>query len=204
MPSTPYDQPNLDVELLAQALVPPSERLTASFVGSETPWWAFGVLSKTCVLLATEARIWLIHYRSVAFALTRLTSIHQLPLPNLETFDVRQSMFGTRIALAGQAEALLVGSRVFGTPGPVACSILLPRGDFAAKSRRVDRARSLASLVESVRACGQTTTSPLFPPLPSPRHPPVSGAYREARRIDTPAPHELPIRASLLDSGLHR
>ena len=38
---------DLHIQLLAQALVPQGERLTARVAGTHKPWWAFGFLKRT-------------------------------------------------------------------------------------------------------------------------------------------------------------
>jgi hypothetical protein len=204
MPSIPLPSSTLLIDVLAQALVPLSEHLVESLSGSGLPWWSFGLVKRTSVLIATDARIWLANFGASLAGNIALQELYQVPLPNVETCQVRLTLFTLQLVFAGQAESLLVGRRVFGTPGPVRCTLSLAARPLKVNDARALRARTIESLVETVRACASMVTAPLVPPLVAPL-PQSSSRVVVARRGSPPYPtHDVGAFAPLTDSQIRR
>jgi hypothetical protein len=144
---------DLHIQLLARALVPPGEHLTARAAGTHRPWWAFGLLTKTFVVLATDHRVWVAEHRFTPFTGCTLSSVYQLPIGNVTNLKVK-GLIGKKLAIAGQAETILVGDQGLGTPGPFKCTMKLATGIFPALRNSVQHARQLEASWKGARSLG--------------------------------------------------
>ncbi len=168
----------LHVDLLAQALLQPGERRIGATVGRYVPWWGFGWVNETYLVIATDRRIILVgHKMAWLHQATKLTSVESLAWGGVQEARVT-GIFGKKLRLRGQ-----------GLHRPFARKLRVPNpffGLLAPMARNVQGARTIAQAYQAVRglpaAAGSQAALPPAqpsryaapPPLPQPELAPAA------------------------------
>jgi hypothetical protein len=164
----------LHVDLLSQALLQPGERRIGATVGRYVPWWAFGFVNETYLVIATDRRIILVgHKMAWLHQATKLTSVESLAWGGVQEARVT-GIFGKKLRLRGQ-----------GLHRPFARKLRIPNplfGLLAPMARNVQGARTIAQAYQAARGLPAAAQ-------PQAALPPAQGAY-----VPPPQP-ELPPAA---------
>jgi len=116
---------DLQVQLLARGILQPGEQLVGQTVTQYNPWWAFGLVRKTYLLLATDQRLVMLEHR-VAWLhqALRLDSVDSIPWANVEEARLK-GIFAKKIRLRAQGErgpkrlTMTVPNALFGLLAPM-------------------------------------------------------------------------------------
>jgi hypothetical protein len=156
----------LHVDLLSQALLQPGERRIGATVGRYVPWWAFGFVNETYLVIATDRRIILVgHKMAWLHQATKLTSVESLAWQGVQEARVT-GIFGKKLRLRGQ-----------GLHRPFARKLRVPNplfGLLAPMPRNVEGARTVAQAYQASRGL------PAAAAAPQPALPPAQPAWQPA------------------------
>ena len=146
---------DLHVDLLAQALLEPGEQRIGQTVGRYVPWWAFGFVNETTLVIATDRRLIFVEHRMAwLHQAVKLHSVHSVPWHGVQETRVA-GLFGKKLVVRGQ-----------GQNGPVAKKLGIPNplfGLLAPMSNNVAGARAVASGFQASRGLA---AAPAYAPLP--------------------------------------
>jgi hypothetical protein len=128
---------DLHVDLLAQALLQPGEQRVGQTVGRYMPWWAFGFINRTYLVIATDRRLILVDHRLAwLHAAMRLDNVESIPWASVKETRLK-GIFGKKLVVKGQTQ-----SREF------ACKMAIPNtlfGLLAPMRNNVGGARAVAN-----------------------------------------------------------
>lgn len=163
----------LHVDLLSQALLQPGERRIGATVGRYVPWWAFGFVNETYLVIATDRRIILVgHKMAWLHQATKLTSVESLAWPGVQEARVT-GIFGKKLRLRGQglhrafARKLRIPNPLFGLLAPM--------------PRNVEGARTVAQAYQAARGLPAGAA-------PQPALPPAQPAWQPPPQPELPPP----------------
>lgn len=113
---------DLHIELLSRSLLEPGEQLVSQTTTDYFPWWAFGLINRQYLILATDRRLILIDHRMrwFPFAL-KMHSVESLKWENVQEARVAGFFpFKKKMKIVGQSDRGLVkhktpiSNRLFG------------------------------------------------------------------------------------------
>jgi hypothetical protein len=193
---------DLHVELLARGLLQPGERLVGQAVTQYNPWWAFGLVRKTFLVLATDQRLILVEHRFGFFpAAIRLKSVDPIPWSHVQEARVK-GIFKKKLRVRAQTQR-----------GPLSITMAIPNAFFgllAPMKNNMIGARAVASAHEGLRQLASTPppAPPAFaqqqqhaypalnapgyasPPPPPPA--PQQGGYQQMQQMQQMPPYPPP------------
>jgi|GEM_PF-1877984 len=138
---------DLHVQLLSRGILNPGEQLLGQTVTSYVPWWAFGLVQRQYLVLATDQRLVLVDHRLNIFrAAQQLHAIDSIPWASVEEAKVA-GLLKKKLRVKGQGER-----------GRVSLSMAIPNAFFgllAPMKNNMVGARSIASAFASMRGAPQ-------------------------------------------------
>lgn len=163
----------LHVDLLAQALLQPGERRVGVTVGRYLPWWAFGFVNETYLVIATDRRIIVVgHKMAFLHQAMKLTSVESLSWAGVQEARVT-GLLGKKLRLRGQ-----------GLHRPFVRRLRIPNtffGLLAPMARNVDGARMVAQAYQASRGLPAAAA-------PQPVLPPAQPAWEPAAQLQLQPP----------------
>jgi len=136
------------VDLLSHALLQPGEQRVGQTVVKYMPWWAFGFINKTYLVLATTQRIILVEHRMAWFhQAVRLHSVESIPRASLQEARVT-GLFNKKLRVRGQSQT-----------GPVALKAVIPNAFFGLLA-------PMRGNMAGARAVEAAFAAPAFAPQP--------------------------------------
>ena len=133
---------DLQVELLARGVLEPGEQLTGKTVTRYMPWWSFGFINRTYLVLTTDRRVILLDHRmSWLHQAQTLRAVESIPWGNVQEMAMK-GIFGKKIRLRGQTQSgplnltMKVPNQLFGLLAPMRGNMAGARaavGSFAAQ-----------------------------------------------------------------------
>jgi hypothetical protein len=183
---------DLHVDLLSQALLQPGEQRLGQTVVRFVPWWGFGFINKTYLVLATDRRLILLDHRMAWFhQSTRLHAVESLPRASVQEARVT-GLFRKKLRVRAQGQS-----------GPVAFKADIPNALFgllAPMRGNMAGARAVAAAfagpaLSAPPAFHALPPAPAAPPVqPQPYMQPAQGvpsfappAYAAPPHADAPA-----------------
>ncbi len=116
---------DLQVELLARGVLEPGEQLTGKTVTRYMPWWSFGFINRTYLVLATDRRVILLDHRMTWLHQAQsLRAVESIPWSNVQEM-VMKGIFAKKIRLRGQTQSgpinltMKVPNQFFGLLAPM-------------------------------------------------------------------------------------
>jgi hypothetical protein len=116
---------DLQVELLARGVLEPGEQLTGKTVTKYMPWWAFGFVNRTYLVLTTDRRVILLDHRMTwLHQALNLRAVESLPWAQVQEM-VMKGIFTKKIRLRGQTQSgvinltMKVPNQFFGLLAPM-------------------------------------------------------------------------------------
>lgn len=159
---------DLHVDLLAQALLRPGERRLGQAVGRYVPWWAFGFVNETYLVIATDQRLILVDHRMAwLHAAVKMHAVESIPWSAMQETRVK-GLFAKKLVVRGHAQN-----------GPFARTLRVPAplfGLLAPIRDNVTGARAIASTFEATRSLNTTQAYGALPPGQPALHPAASFA----------------------------
>lgn len=111
---------DLHVQLISKAILNPGEQLVGQTVTGYTPWWAFGLIRRKHLVLATDQRLIIVDHRFGFFpADFKLHSVDSLPWAQVEELKVKGLFLKKKLRIKGMGER-----------GPVAITAKIPNAFF--------------------------------------------------------------------------
>lgn len=111
---------DLHVQLISKAILNPGEQLVGQTVTSYMPWWAFGLIRRKHLVLATDQRLVIIDHRFGFFpADFKLHSVDSLPWAQVQELKVKGLFLKKKLRIKGMGER-----------GPVAITAQIPNAFF--------------------------------------------------------------------------
>ena len=111
---------DLHVQLISKAILNPGEQLVGQTVTSYMPWWAFGLIRRKHLVLATDQRLVIVDHRFGFFpADFKLHSVDSLPWAQVEELKVKGLFLKKKLRIKGMGER-----------GPVAITAKIPNAFF--------------------------------------------------------------------------
>ncbi len=99
---------DLQVELLARGVLEPGEQLTGKTVTKYMPWWAFGFVNRTYLVLTTDRRVILLDHRMHwLHQALNLRAVESLPWASVQEM-VMKGIFTKKIRLRGQTQSGII------------------------------------------------------------------------------------------------
>jgi hypothetical protein len=93
---------DLQVELLSRGVLEPGEQLTGKTVTKYMPWWAFGFVNRTYLVLTTDRRVVLLDHRMHwLHQALNLRAVESLPWASVQEMAMK-GIFTKKIRLRGQ------------------------------------------------------------------------------------------------------
>jgi hypothetical protein len=116
---------DLQVELLSRGVLEPGEQLTGKTVTRYMPWWAFGLVNRTYLILTTDRRVILLNHKLKMFHQAQsLEAVESIPWANVQEL-VLKGIFAKKVRLRGQAQSgpinltMKVPNQLFGLLAPM-------------------------------------------------------------------------------------
>jgi hypothetical protein len=163
---------DLHVELLSKAILNPGEQLVGQTVTGYTPWWAFGLIRRTHLVLATDQRLIIIDHRFGFFpADFKLHSVDSIPWASVQELKVKGLFLKKKLRIKGMGER-----------GPVALTAKIPNAFFgllAPMRNNMQGARNVAAAFQGAAQLAPASNG-YAPQLQQPSYPPqpqVQAAY---------------------------
>ena len=164
---------DLHVQLLSKALLNPGEQLVGQTVTAYTPWWAFGLIRRTHLVLATDQRLIIVDHRFGFFpADFKLHSVDSLPWSQVQELKVKGLFLKKKLRIKGMGER-----------GPVAITAKIPNAFFgllAPMRENMQGARNVAAAFQGAAQLAPASNGYGAPQLQQPSYPPqpqVNAAY---------------------------
>ncbi len=166
---------DLHVQLLSRGVLNPGEQLLGQTVTSYMPWWAFGLIRRQYLVLATDQRLVLVDHRYSFIRPTtqRLHAVDSLAWANVQEAKVTGLFLKKKLKVRGQGER-----------GPIALKMVISNALFgllAPMKNNMQGARAIAAVAtQSMQGAGAPA---LAYQAPAPQlqqgysQPPASGAY---------------------------
>jgi hypothetical protein len=152
---------DLHVDLLARGVLEPDEQLVGKTVTKYMPWWAFGFINRTYLVLATDKRVVLLDHRMAWFHQAQaLKSVESIPWQNVQDLRVKGLFLQKKLALKGQTQA-----------GPLSIAMKIPNqlfGLLAPMRGNMAGARQIASAFQGTRQMGAHAAPASLPPAYAP------------------------------------
>ncbi len=152
---------DLHVQLLSKGVLNPGEQLVSQTVTSYMPWWAFGLIQRQHLVLATDQRLILIDHRRGFFpASQRLHAVDSLAWSNVQECKVTGLFLKKKLKIKGSGERgpvsakWVISNALFGLLAPMRNNMLGARNIAAAHAQRAQGAPML----------GQPSMAPALPP----------------------------------------
>ena len=156
---------DLHVQLVSRGILQPGEQLVGQTVTSYTPWWAFGLIRRKHLVLATDQRLILVEHRFGFFpADFKLHAVDSMPWSQVEELKVK-GLFKKKLRIKGAGER-----------GPVKLTAVIPNALFgllAPMKNNMAGARAVAAAAQGAMALGPASHMPQLqqgaysqPPLP--------------------------------------
>ena len=155
---------DLHVQLLSKGILGPGEQLVSQTVTSYMPWWAFGLIQRQHLVLATDQRLILVEHRRGFFPVSqRLHDVDSLAWSNVQELKVTGLLLKKKLKIKGTGER-----------GPVSHKFVVPNALFgllAPMKNNMQGARAVAA-VHQQRAqqgapmLGQPPMAPALGPAP--------------------------------------
>ncbi len=133
---------DLQVELLARGVLEPGEQLTGKTVTRYMPWWAFGFVNRTYLVLTTDRRVVLLDHRMHWLHQAQsLRAVESIPWNGVQEM-VMKGLFAKKIRIRGQSQSgpvnltMKVPNQFFGLLAPMRANMAGARavvGAFAAQ-----------------------------------------------------------------------
>lgn len=162
---------DLHVELLSKALLNPGEQLVGQTVTGYTPWWAFGFIRRTHLVLATDQRLIIVDHRFGFFpADFKLHAVESIPWAQVQELKVKGLFLKKKLRIKGMGER-----------GPIALTAKIPNAFFgllAPMRNNMQGARNVAAAFQGAAALPPASNGhaqlqqPSYPPQPQ-----VQAAY---------------------------
>ncbi len=147
---------DLHVDLLAQALLQPGEQRIGQTVGSYLPWWAFGLINETYLVIATDRRLILVEHRMAwLHQANKLQSVESIPWQNVREARIA-GLLGKKLVVQGQSQ-----SRTFSRKLRIPNALF---GLLAPMRNNVGGARAVAAGFQATRGL---SAAPAYAPLPA-------------------------------------
>lgn len=164
---------DLHVQLLSKALLNPGEQLVGQTVTAYTPWWAFGLIRRTHLVLATDQRLIIVDHRFGFFpADFKLHSVDSLPWAQVQELKVKGLFLKKKLRIKGMGER-----------GPVAITAAIPNAFFgllAPMRENMQGARNVAAAFGGAAQLAPASNGYGAPQLQQPSYPPqpqIQAAY---------------------------
>lgn len=165
---------DLQVELLARGVLEPGEQLTGKTVTRYMPWWAFGLINRTYLILTTDRRVVLLDHRLAwLHSVHALRAVESIPWSNVQELALK-GLFSKKVRFRGQALS-----------GPIHLTMKVPNALFgllAPMRGNMEGARAVAASFASQRQLLGQQTGPASMPFGPQQHmlsapPPPSSSY---------------------------
>ena len=154
---------DLHVQLLSKGVLNPGEQLVSQTVTSYMPWWAFGLIQRQHLVLATDQRLILLDHRRGFFpASQRLHAIDSLAWSNVQELKVTGLFLKKKLRIKGTGERgpvshkFVISNALFGLLAPMKNNMLGARAVAVVHQQRVQGAPML----------GQPSMAPALGPAP--------------------------------------
>lgn len=161
---------DLHVQLISKAILNPGEQLVGQTVTSYMPWWAFGLVRRKHLVLATDQRLIIVDHRFGFFpADFKLHSVDSLPWAQVQELKVK-GLFKKKLRIKGM-----------GDRGPIALTAKIPNAFFgllAPMRENMQGARNVAAAFQGAAQLPPASNGyaqlqqPSYPPQPQ-----VNAAY---------------------------
>ena len=159
---------DLHVQLISKAILNPGEQLVGQTVTSYMPWWAFGLIRRKHLVLATDQRLIIVDHRFGFFpADFKLHSVDSLPWAQVQELKVKGLFLKKKLRIKGMGER-----------GPVALTAKIPNAFFgllAPMRENMQGARNVAAAFQG--AAQLPPASANYAQLQQPQIPQVQSAY---------------------------
>ena len=164
---------DLHVQLLSKAILQPGEQLVGQTVTSYMPWWAFGLIRRKHLVLATDQRLVIIDHRFGFFpADFKLHAVDSLPWSQVQELKVKGLFLKKKLRIKGMGER-----------GPVALTAKIPNAFFgllAPMRENMQGARNVAAAFQGAAQLAPASNGYGAPQLQQPSYPPqpqIQSAY---------------------------
>ena len=138
---------DLHVQLLSKGVLNPGEQLVSQTVTSYMPWWAFGLIQRQHLVLATDQRLILIDHRRGFFpASQRLHAVDSLAWSNVQECKVTGLFLKKKLKVVGNGER-----------GPISLKMVITNtlfGRLAPMKNNMQGAKAIASAAQSMKQGG--------------------------------------------------
>lgn len=138
---------DLHVQLISRGILQPGEQLVGQTVTSYMPWWAFGLVRRQHLVLATDQRLILVEHRFNFFpADFRLHEVHSIPWTQVQELKVKGLFLKKKLRVKG-----------IGDKGQIALTAAIPNAFFgllAPMKNNMQGARSVEAAANGSRALG--------------------------------------------------
>ena len=158
---------DLHVQLLSRGILNPGEQLLGQTVTGYMPWWAFGMIRRQYLVLATDQRLILVDHR-FSFLRPMVQRLHQvdsMTWNNIAEAKVTGLLLKKKLKVVGHGER-----------GPISLKMVISNtlfGLLAPMKNNMQGARAIASAAQSLKQGGM----PALPAAPQQySQPPVSYA----------------------------
>jgi hypothetical protein len=146
---------DLHVDLLSQALLQPGEQRLGQTVVRFIPWWGFGFINKTFLVLATDQRLIVLDHRMAFFhQAMRLHAVDSLPRASVQEARVT-GLFKKKLRVRGQ-----------GLAGPVAFKAVIPNALFGLLAPMRNNMAGARAVAAAFAGPSLSAPQPAFAALP--------------------------------------
>jgi hypothetical protein len=162
---------DLHIQLISKGILQPGEQLVGQTVTSYMPWWAFGLIRRKHLVLATDQRLVIVDHRFGFFpADFKLHSVDSLPWAQVQELKVKGLFLKKKLRIKGMGER-----------GPVAITANIPNAFFgllAPMRENMQGARNVAAAFQGAAQLGPASNgyAQLQQPSYAPQAPAAYGA----------------------------
>ena len=170
---------DLHVELLSRGVLEPGEQLTGKTVTRYMPWWAFGFINRTYLVLTTDRRVVLLDHRMHWLHQAQsLRAVESLPWSNVQELAIK-GLFTKKLRVRGQAQSgainltMPIPNRFFGLLAPMRQNMAGARavaGSFAAQRGLAPQSFPMGA--PQAQQLGAYAAQPELPPASGSYYPP--------------------------------
>jgi hypothetical protein len=157
---------DLHVQLISRGILNPGEQLVSQTVTSYVPWWAFGLIQRQHLVLATDQRLILVDHRLGFFpAAQRLHAVDSIAWSNVQELRVTGLFLKKKLRIKGTGERgpvshkLVIPNRLFGLLAPMKNNMQGARAIAAAHLARTQGAAPALAPAAMAPALGPAPVS---------------------------------------------
>lgn len=175
---------DLHVQLISRGILQPGEQLVGQTATSYMPWWAFGLVRRQHLVLATDQRLILVEHRFNFFpADFRLHEVHSIPWSQVQELKVKGLFMKKKLRIKG-----------IGDHGEVNLTAVIPNALFgllAPMKNNMQGARSVEAAHKGSNALGPASQVPQLQagPFAQPSLPPQNAPGYASIPPGAPSPY---------------